>query len=326
MWPGPQTIIEGLDLDGASSSVTAEQLQAYKGCLEARGSRAGIAFRFNMTGGAARTAASQPPPQAPPPPQVATPAPSRRRGLLQRVLQALGAGDSSGSGSASSSSSGDAFNGYTLYGESLPYKEYLLDDAKAVAPLRTVGHSGPTVLAGLFLHQTRLTSQQLLQRYGGCDTQSAADRLVLKLAAPCAPGYSKISSRDIFATNTTATTANASTLTSSTSPRGIGVDPVFNARSQLYRADLAPNVSDWYDNSSLAGEVNANSVPYGFFPSPVHLPGFDDGQGAGGAGTGGGVGYGYPVLLDSVMTEKRVQQALLALAEGAYLDAATTAR
>lgn len=316
----PQTIIEGLDLDGASSSVTAEELQAYQGCLEARGSRAGIAFRFNMTSGAARTAASQPPPPAP----AATPAPSRRRGLLQRVLQALGAGDSSGSGLASSSSTSDAFNGYTLYGESLPYKEYLLDDAKAVAPLRTVGHSGPTVLAGLFLHQTRLSSQQLLQRYGGCNTQSAADRLVLKLAAPCAPGYSKISSRDIFATNAT---ANASALApSSSAPRGIGVDPVFNARSQLYRPDLAPNVSDWYDNSSVAGEVNANNVPYGFFPSPVYLPGFDDGQGAGGAGAGGGVGYGYPVLLDTVMTEKRAQQAMLALAEGAYLDAATTAR
>ncbi|GIM14788.1 hypothetical protein Vretimale_17596, partial [Volvox reticuliferus] len=51
-------------------------------------------------------------------------------------------------------------------------------------------------------------------------------------------------------------------------------------------------------------------MPYGFFPSPVPLPGLGDG--------------GYPVLFDTSLTSSRMQRVFAALQQGGYLDAQLT--
>ncbi|KXZ53417.1 hypothetical protein GPECTOR_7g1315 [Gonium pectorale] len=170
--------------------------------------------------------------------------------------------------------------------------EYLLDDFATVAPARTVGASGSRVVAGLFLHQRRIPAASLQDLYGGC---ASDDRFPQRLAAECGPGYSR-------------TVGGPGQ--QGPSVGGIGVDPVFNRRSQLYSSDLAARIGDYYNATPGSGEVNKNGAPYGFFPSPVSLPGLGSDA--------------YPVLFDTSLTEKRALQALLALSEGAYLDRAMT--
>ncbi|KXZ53422.1 hypothetical protein GPECTOR_7g1320 [Gonium pectorale] len=170
--------------------------------------------------------------------------------------------------------------------------EYLLDDFATVAPARTVGASGSRVVAGLFLHQRRIPAASLQDLYGGCASDG---RFPQRLAAECGSGYSR-------------TVGGPGQ--QGPSVGGIGVDPVFNRRSQLYSSDLAARIGDYYNATPGSGEVNPNGAPYGFFPSPVSLPGLGSDA--------------YPVLFDTSLTEKRALQALLALSEGAYLDRAMT--
>eukprot|EP00798_Chlamydomonas_sp_ICE-L_P031297 gene31297-6445_t len=83
---------------------------------------------------------------------------------------------------------------------------------------------------------------------------------------------------------------------------GVGIDPVFSRRSDLYDAEIANQPYDWYNSSSESGQVNQFEVPFGFFPEA--MPGFPD---------------GYPAFFDVNLGASRAQWLLKYIAQGAYL-------
>ncbi|GFR49555.1 hypothetical protein Agub_g11601 [Astrephomene gubernaculifera] len=284
-----------------------EDLQALVDCLATRESRVGmhVAFNINSTTGGSGTdsmATATPPPAASdngnlagggdtaPPPVF--PASSRHRQLL--AVSGGGVGGRVG-GSA------DVVNGYPIRNILWTnFKDYLLPDIEAVAPPRTVGQSGSTVVAGLLLHQRRLSAASLVEMYGGCSSSAFTGLL----AAACNAGHNRTRAGGV------AVAASQRQQLQGTAAVGIGVDAVFNPRSQLYSADVAAHPDDYYNTSAGSGHLNPNGIPYGFFTSPVPLAGVAPDA--------------YPVLLDTSLGERRIREMLLALKEGAYLDSELT--
>lgn len=242
-------------------------------------------------------------------------------GAVRRALQQTAASTASTAPTATTAANGKLYNGYRLFGNNLMRLEYSLSDlVHTPVPTRTLGSSGSAVIAGLFLYQTRLPTASQMDAYGGCSW--AKGRFSGRLAAACAPGYSRTLTSNLAAAAAAANGSTNSSGSSGSSTRGgggIGIDPVFVRRSQLYRSDLASDPGAYYNASEGAGQLNPNGVPYGFVPSPVPLPGFDRGDEELRR-------RGYPLLLDAGMSQRRAQEALLALGEGSYLDPALTER
>ncbi len=182
-------------------------------CLSARSSLAGFRASFSIGHAAV-------PPPSPAPAPRSLPGAGRRRSLAvlprlldpRRRLQTAASAPASAAGEATAGT----FNGYAPYGTNLTAKSYLLDQAAAApTPPRAVGPSGPSLVAGLFLHQKRL---QVTSGDGKAACAGGRARFTGSLAAVCDAGYSR---RPLG------------------SAGGIGVDPVFSVRSPLYRADMA---------------------------------------------------------------------------------------
>eukprot|EP00798_Chlamydomonas_sp_ICE-L_P013353 gene13353-19195_t len=155
---------------------------------------------------------------------------------------------------------------------------------------RIVGTSQHVVLTGLLLHQVRRSKEK--------------QRQVVKME--CSSLYGVLMPESCNADTHTDTDIPA--LENSGASRtpgglpGVGIDPVFSRRSDLYDAVIANQPSDWYNSSSESGQVNQFEVPFGFFPEA--MPGFPD---------------GYPTFFDVNLDADRAQWLLKYIAQGAYL-------
>jgi hypothetical protein len=88
----------------------------------------------------------------------------------------------------------------------------------------------------------------------------------------------------------------------------VGADAVFLQYSTLFDASIAQNPQDWYNVSKAAGEMNTiANQPYGFYFEP--MPQYSD---------------GYPIFFSTQLTNARVNDMLLYLRDGNYLNANNT--
>ncbi|GLC46890.1 hypothetical protein PLESTM_001939000 [Pleodorina starrii] len=302
-----------LVLSGLPSSGTDEWASMVE-CLAARGGAEGIRYGFEV----ARF------PNEEPAPDGSGSGGRRRRQQLQRAprsrsLLAAAAGDggrlldavAAAARRVLKTNSGDGvvadqFGGYTVTSNNIIHAASWDDAASAsVVPPRLVGHSGATVVAGLFLHQRRTTVEALREAYGGCElprgSGGGGGPFAGALAAACLTGFSRTYGGPASVNGTADAGGGGG---------GIGTDVVFNRRSELYDRDVVSRPGDYYNISSSSGDLSPLGVPFGFFPSPLPL-----------AGLGGG---GYPVLLDTALTAGRLRRVLAALQGGGYLDAQLT--
>lgn len=143
--------------------------------------------------------------------------------MLQDVSAAL-----AGSGG---NNAPETFQGYRLFGSFLDRREYVLDAsfdaARHASPGRSVGVARNRILAGLLLHQQRVGAGGARPRQGSAAAAACGGRHARDLAVGCE----------------SATGGGA--VAGAPSPRlgGIGIDPVFSRRSQLYRSDLVAGES-----------------------------------------------------------------------------------
>ncbi|GIL59280.1 hypothetical protein Vafri_14181 [Volvox africanus] len=82
-----------------------------------------------------------------------------------------------------------------------------------------------------------------------------------------------------------------------------GVDPVFLPVSSLYDIRLSKNVNQYYNTTERSGEVSVTGAPYSYFHRKVQ-----------------GLPDGFPVVLPSLLTEKRLKQMLTYLKDSNFLD------
>jgi len=81
-----------------------------------------------------------------------------------------------------------------------------------------------------------------------------------------------------------------------------GIDPVFQASSDLYHVEVG-DLMGLYNTSSGSGEINFQQMPYGFFPRNVS-----------------GLADGFFVMVDSSLDSERAAQVWQGLVDGLWID------